>query len=420
MIVLYVVHNVKDRFFRFRRRRTRPKSVYNGDLVLRATNRSAGMVAFLLGSAALFLGPGAARAAKDSGSSSAALRVLPVGRYDFTAPERDDAALVSEELSGLLRLGGDRYLSIGDEHPCLHRLTIDVDPASGRIRSAAIGAAIRLRDGRGRPISNDSLGSDREGLALGPDDRSVWIANERSGRDPGRSSISLHRLSDGRLVRTFRVGDGSPLPAFERQRANLGFESLTRSAGGGVYWTANEGPLAGDGRRPTESRGGTVRLLRLDRNMRPTAQFAYPLDPYEKPITSPPFLVRREVTGLSDLVALPGGRLLALERTFAGDSSGIASLRIRIYVVDLDGATDVSADPLASGLEGKDFTPARKRLLWEQNFGLTNSNFEGMAFGPKLRDGDRSLILIADNNGGTSQALYALRLRGAGRIPDPW
>lgn len=393
--------------------------MYNGDLVLRATNRIVGIAALLLGSAAACLAPRAARSKGDSGDPLASLRIVPVGRHDFAALERDDAALVPEELSGLLRLGGDRYLAIGDEHACLHRLTIDVDPTSGRIRSASIGDPIPLRDERGTPIRDDSLGADREGLALDRDGRGVWISNERTGRDPKRSSIALHRLSDGRLQRSLRAGEASILPGFDRQRANLGFESLARSADGKAYWTATEGPLEGDGPRATASQGATVRLVRLDRSMRPTAEFAYTIDPYEAAIVSPPFLARKELSGLSELIALPGDRLLALERAFAGDSSGTANLRIRIYAVDLEGATDVSVGALASGLHGKDFAPVRKRLLWQENFGLTNSNFEGMALGPSLRDGDRSLILIADNNGGTGEALYALRLRGAGRIPGP-
>lgn len=383
-------------------------------------NRFSGPTALLACVAALF-SPGFVRAAASAArtpapsSRPADIRLIPVGRYDFESPERPDPALVPEELSALVRLRGNQYLAVGDEHACLHRLTIDVDPRSGKIRSASIGAAIRLRDDRGRPVPDDTLGADREGLALAQDGRAVWIANERAGRDLSRSSITLHRLSDGRRLRAFRVDEDSTLRAFAGQRANLGFESLTRTADGAAYWTANEGPLNPDGPRPTESRGGMVRLLRLDRSMRPKAQYAYPLDSYQAPIVAPPFLAKKEVSGLSDVLALPGS-ILALERTFAGDSSGTASLRIRIYAVELEGATDVSTAEFATGLQGKAFEPVRKRLLWEENFGLTNSNFEGMALGPKLSGGDRSLLLVADNNGGTSQALYALRLRGAGRI----
>ena len=50
-----------------------------------------------------------------------------------------------------------------------------------------------------------------------------------------------------------------------------------------------------------------------------------------------------------------------------------------------------------------------KILLLDQATGFTN--FEGMALGPKLADGSRSLILIADSNGGTTHALLPLKIR---------
>ncbi len=85
----------------------------------------------------------------------------------------------------------------------------------------------------------------------------------------------------------------------------------------------------------------------------------------------------------------------------------------RLYdVADLDDATDVSAPEFRTGLAGRtDFTPAAKRLLFERRFGLPVSNFEGMALGPRLANGQRSLLLIVDNGGGTWQSIYALGLR---------
>ena len=113
-------------------------------------------------------------------------------------------------------------------------------------------------------------------------------------------------------------------------------------------------------------------------------------------------------------VALDDGRLLVLERALAGDSTGMGGFRIRIYLADPSRATDVSEPPFRSGLAGRaDWTPASKVLLWEQRFGLPVSNFEGMALGPRLSRGTRSLLLIADNGGGTWQSIYALELRGA-------
>jgi hypothetical protein len=144
--------------------------------------------------------------------------------------------------------------------------------------------------------------------------------------------------------------------------------------------------------------------------MDPMAEYAYPVDSYPSKISSPFFLTGNELSGVADLAALPGGRLLVLERAFSGDSTGAADFRDRIYLVDPSGATDVSRGKLAEGLTGQSYTPVTKKRLWQINSGLTNSNFEGITLGPTLAGGDRLVLLVADNNGGGGEALYALRL----------
>ena len=342
-----------------------------------------------------------------------ALELVPVGRYDFEAQPTGNPALLAEELSGITWIGGEQYLTIGDDHASVHQLTIHLDSQTGRVVDAQFRTPLRLADPSGAVIP-DSLGSDREGIAFIPLSHEVWISNEHTDGDQSRSSLARHRLRDGRTLELVRTDGTSMLRVFSRQRLNGGFESLARSPDGSAYWTANEMPLSIDGEPATDSTGGVVRLQRLDGQMRPVAQYPYPIDPYFAKIQSPPQLAGFAVSGLSELLALPGGNLLGLERSFAGDSTGAANLRVRLYEIVLAGATDVGALGWAEGLKGRPYVPVRKRLLWEQNFGLTTSNFEGMTLGPTLENGDRALILIADNNGGRSQALYVLRIRGIG------
>jgi hypothetical protein len=338
------------------------------------------------------------------------VRLIAVGRYDFEAPAVAERALRPEGLSGIVSLGSERYLAVSDEHASLHTLTIQVDPTTGRIRTARFGEPIRLLDSLGAHFPDSVMGKDREAIAVDTAGHSVWVANERTGADLHRPSIERHLLTDGRMTELVRTDSHPMLRVFEHIRVNLGFESLTRRPGTSEYWTANEGPLTVDGPPGSEIAGGVVRLQKFDEAMHPLAQLAYVVDPYPKRITSPFYLARNGVSGLSDLLALDDGRLLALERSFAGDSTGNANFRNRIYLVDVTGATDVSQREFASGLAGRAYTPARKTLLWELNSGFTNSNFEGMALGEYLANGDRLLILIADNDTGRNEALYALRL----------
>ncbi len=341
------------------------------------------------------------------------IRAHPVRRFDFESQAGDDPTLVPEELSGIVWLGDDRYLAVSDAHAALHRLTIRVDPRTGAVLSAETSDAVPLRDESGSRVPEPARAEDREGIALDPGRGEVWIANEQTLADKSLPSIEGYHLADALRIGLVRCDSDSVLGVFAHTRPNRDFESLARTPDGSGYWTANEDALTIDGVATSGSASGVVRLQRLDSEMRPGAQFAYRLDPWAASIRSPMLLAGREVSGLSELIALPGGRLLALERAFSGDARGNANLRSRLYLVDPAGATDVSREPLRSGLAGKSYVPARKALLWQENWGLTNSNFEGMTLGPTLPDGSRLLVLIADNNAGTSQALFTIRLTGS-------
>ena len=344
--------------------------------------------------------------------ASGAVRIEPIGRYDFESPHPSDPTLWPEELSGLAWIEGDEYVAIGDAHAALHRMTVRIDPATGSIRKASTDRAQPLKDANGARLPEPSMAEDREAIVYDRASRSVWIANEHAEADSRWPSIERYQLDDGRRTALIRYDSDPALRVFSRTRANRGFEALARSEDGSATWTANEEALTIDGPPSTDSTSGVVRLLRFDRAMRPSAQHAYRVDPYPARIKNPVILAGKEVSGLSEMVALADGRLLTLERAFAGDSTGSASLRTRIYLVSIAGATNVAEGAFAEGLTGRDFVPVAKTLLWERTWGLTNSNFEGMALGPTLSGGGRLLLLLADNNAGTSQSLFALKLTG--------
>lgn len=338
---------------------------------------------------------------------------MDVGRYNFTGGHSDDPRLVAEELGGLARIEGSRYVAVGDDHATLHFLDIDVDPESGRIRSVGFAQAIPLRGADGVELTDPRHAADREDVAVDAGSGTLWIADERDAGDPSRPSLVEVDPASGRILRRLSPADGGPLSVFASARRNYGFESLARPDPGTVMWTANEEALEIDGPLASALRGSVVRIQEIDDRLGPARQFAYVTDPTVHPIESPATAVGEDRSSVSALVALADGRLLVLERALAGDSTGMAGFRIRVYLAELSGATDVSATEFRDGLAGRtDWTPARKTLLWERRFGLPVSNFEGMALGPRLAGGDRSLLLIADNGGGTWQSIYALRLRG--------
>jgi hypothetical protein len=208
-----------------------------------------------------------------------------------------------------------------------------------------------------------------------------------------------------------RASSHPDLRIYDQIRRNLGFESLAREPGSGFFWTANEEALHVDGRRATGTHGTVVRLQRLDDALRPVAQYGYVTDPLPGP--RPQGRRLRWASGVVELIALPGGRLLALERALVEMEPAVGPVRIRLYEIDLNRAERLGDEALTTGLDDRSYTPVPKSLLISLEFAIeSNSNFEGMTLGPHLANGDHSLLLIADNGGGTDQSLYALRISG--------
>ncbi len=275
------------------------------------------------------------------------------------------------DLSGITWTGGAEFFAVSDKTNVLLPVTLRIDPASGVIQSGEFGAPIPVAAGHW----------DFEGVTYVAATRQFYIATELP---PG--------------ILSFRRGapaaKAMPLPPiFLKARENLSMESITWDDTVRKFWTANEEALEPDGPISNATAGTFVRLLNLDANFHPIAQFAWR--------TEPAAMRFGGGSGVSDLLLLPNGTLIVLERGF-----GTGGLHLRLYAADLRGATDVSG---IAALAGAKFAPAKKTLLFEETTGFFN--FEGLTLGPPLADGARSLIVIADSNGGTRHLFLPLKIR---------
>jgi hypothetical protein len=302
-------------------------------------------------------------------------------------------------LSGVARAADGTWLAVVDneeETPArVFRLAFAVGesgaaPPPGRTALEVPLAAIPLSGFNGKTF-------DGEGLALEPSGE-MLISSEI---EPSIREVSL----DGRTLRSLPVPELFLAGKRGRGiRSNLGFESLTLAPGGDALWTANERALQQDAPEDL-ARPSPVRLLRYERRdggFVPGAQFVYEVEPLRWRAGA-----GFQTRGLSDLLALPGGDLLALEREFV-EGRGFV---IQIFRVSLAGATDVSG---METLAGQSWTPARKTLVYDfARSGFVPDNIEGMSFGPTLPDGSRTVVLVSDNNFNPLEKtqIVALRLR---------
>jgi hypothetical protein len=97
--------------------------------------------------------------------------------------------------------------------------------------------------------------------------------------------------------------------------------------------------------------------------------------------------------GLSEIQALnTSGNFLTLER-----SVGLLGFRVKLFQASMAGATDTTN--IASFNGAKNIQPIQKQLAFDlKQLNIYIDNLEGMAFGARLPDGSRSLLLVSDNN----------------------
>ncbi|MFW2340586.1 MAG: esterase-like activity of phytase family protein [Acidimicrobiia bacterium] len=175
---------------------------------------------------------------------------------------------------------------------------------------------------------------------------------------------------------------------------NLAFESLTSTPNGRFLYAATEAALTQDGLPSTLDDGSPARVLEFSVNgnkmnhLAADSEYVYMVEPI--PFQEPG---RFADQGLVEMQAIDNfGTFLTMERSFA---SGIGNT-IQIFETSILGATDVSG---VADLDDTVYTPMSKRLvafITEADYDL--DNMEGMAFGPKMKDGRIPLIIVADNN----------------------
>lgn len=323
-----------------------------------------------------------------AGRAAAAPAPLTISRSGQSPFALSRGSTSAAELSGIAFSGDTTYYAVGDNGAAaIWQVYTSLNTGTGLIRSSLVTAA----------LDAPGLGPDSEGIALRPDRRSAWVADEIT------STIKEFSLETGARVGSVAV------PEIYRPanvQNNMGLESL--AYGADALWTANEEALKPDGPLSTTTAGSWVRIQQFTGpELAPAVQYAYRTDPISQ--LSPFVTVER--SGLVDLLVLPDGRILSLEREVGG---WLPRFRSRVYLLDLTGATDVSS---VASLTDPGFTPVAKTLLWQGIFGFTN--FEGMTLGPRLTDGSHSLLLISDDASGQlgqRQDVLSLILGGLGEV----
>ena len=258
-----------------------------------------------------------------------------------------------------------------------------------------------------------------------PVSRSSFYGNTGVSRDcegivyhPGRGTVFISGEADQQILEYDMAGNktGAKLavPAIfakSNGTGNYGFEALAYDRTTGRFWTTTEATLPADGgaASPSTTRKHNVhRLQAFDENLQPVAQYAYKSDNLSADGSTSQYAF-----GIPEMVALPDGRLLVMEREFAVFSGVISAwdsrVDIKVFLVDPRGASDVSGLATISGLSDSDYLPKQQLASFRTPLSSI-ANYEGMCLGPVLSDGTRSLLLINDSQSRYSAVLGLVKL----------
>lgn len=296
-----------------------------------------------------------------------------------------DSTLVGG-LSGIDFYNREYYLVCdNDKNPRYYKAKIDINDF--KIKSIEVNDVIEIVD------SVEVL--DLESIVVDSIGNEILMVSEgsiKNGRDP--SFFSVNR--QGEIIKKFEIPQYFKAKGKQEPRHNGVFEGLASSFDKTGYWIATELPLKQDGPKPKFlETTSPVRFTYFNNKGQATRQFAYLLDRVGK---NP--LGNFAVNGVTDILAYAPNKLLVIERSFSGGYEDQGNI-IKLYSVDyLEAVNTINLKKLSKA----NYYPVKKELVF--NFEtirdqLTNKsidNIEGISFGPTLPNGNRSIILISDNN----------------------
>ncbi len=284
------------------------------------------------------------------------------------------------------------------------RIVTDVDAAFPNIDVTLLDTRFLRRGDRTFLGAADAFARrlDPEGIRVGPEG-SFYISDEY-GPDV------LEFDDRGRLIRRLRVPSsfsidnpsGDPNAELtgntSGRQANRGMEGLAITPDGRALLGIMQNALLQDhGLAPasTDRLGLNNRILRIDLRTGRTRQYVYQVEAINRG------------QGVSEILAVNDHQFLVLERDNRSNlqTPPQAPSRKKIWLIDTDGATDVSdVTSLPAGALPADIVPVSKTLfidLLDPAFDLAATipeKIEGLSWGPDLPDGRHLLYVISDND----------------------
>lgn len=341
----------------------------------------------------------------NSYATATASKLRFIADQNFTTGEKFQGT----EIGGLSGLSFDRktnkLLAISDDRSKInearfYEFSLALDEKSLKVVPTAV---VKLKDKDGKYFKQGK--PDFEGISLYKDD--ILISSEGPYRGLLPAIPEFYRFS-----RTGEFKEFLPIPdkfmpnkkneieKMTGSRDNKSLEALSTALDGKTVFVASEDALYQDGEMTTISYASTTRII-LYKDLKPVKELAYKLDKIDALKSAD---LNPADSGLVDIAAIDENNFYAMERSYIPFSNKNI---IRIYKCTVGPmTTDISK---VESLKNAEYGTVIKELVADMDDYLVQmnphelDNVEGIAFGPTLANGSRTLIVVSDNNFGKGQ-----------------
>ena len=298
----------------------------------------------------------------------------------------------------------DLYYLISDDRSVFNDsrfYTAKIHLVENKLKSIDFQTVTTLKNETGKRYGNwntsPNTSTDPEDIRFNPKNNSLIWSSEGARvlsadklvlQNPAINSMDLN----GVFLNTVTVPENLKMQKQEAGPRNNGtLEGITFDKKYKTIYTNIEEPLIEDDNSATTEKGGLVRFYKFnEKTKKNTAQYAYSLEPIAHEANPKNAFA---VNGISAIQYYKKNQLLVVERSY---STGTQACTIKIFLCNLKKATNIKK---YASLKNKQFKIASKKLVLNMDdLGIFIDNIEGLTFGPKLSNGNQSLLFVSDNN----------------------
>lgn len=318
--------------------------------------------------------------------------------------------------SAIANAGADTYWILPDRGPLdgavsyptrIHKVEIRITPESNPAAQIELLETILLKNRKGESliglasaiqtnVPEANLRFDPEGIRMLPNGEvaisdeygpSVAFFSTATGKASKWLSTPDRFVPQRPVADPLQEGNDNPTG----RQPNGGFEGLALQPDTKRLWAFTQKPLIQDSSLNKKGKrvGKYCRICEFNEEGDATQEFLYPLED--------------ATTAVSEILALGNGQALVLERD---GEPGKDAVKKQVFWIDTSMATDsssmssIAGDSLPNGAK-----PVKKQLFLDflaTKYGLAGPEFpekpEGLALGPQLKNGDRTLLVAVDND----------------------